>query len=475
MRTSTTSSPQNVLILISDQLAQRAVGAYGDPYRVTPTIDSLADRGVRFANAYCNTPLCGPSRASFWSGRYPHETGVLSNGRNFVNRMLPEDWQTVGTVFRAAGYETAHFGKRHDSGGLRRFDLVEPEGELPVEGTEALPVNYDTRRDRYTTEKVIEWLEQEHEKPFLLVADLQNPHDICSWIGANQGPHEDIPIPGFLPDLPPNFEDADFLDRPMPVQYICCSHNRMAQAAAWNENNYRHYLAAYYHYIQRVDLEISRILTALAKAGLEEDTLIVFFADHGEGMGSHRMVTKQVSFYEETNRIPWIFAGPGVRVAPGTLIEKPLVSLLDLLPTLADMAGLPVPEGLHGRSLAPFLRGEREDRCEPGEYVAGEWHTEWGFTIEPGRMIRTARYKYTRYIEGDGEELFDLQEDPWETRTLIHDPAHQATLKEHRQLLAQHLQATDDPFFSLEPLVAPRWRSHKPGNRHHQGPAAPSA
>lgn len=455
--------------MICDQLTWRALPAYGDAYAQTPNIDRILRRGLRFGRAYTPCPLCQPARAAFWTGRWPHETGVLSNGRKHPVPPVPETMPTLGALFAEAGYETVHFGKTHDAGSLRGF-RIEPKGELPVETEPAWPVNYDTREDRWATEQVVAYLRGSARRPFLAVADLNNPHNICGWVGQNQGPHEDVPIAGPLPELPGNFRDADFSRRPAPVQYICCSHNRLAQAARWNQINFRHYLAAYYHYLALADAEVGRILDALEARPDADQTLIVFFSDHGDGMASHGMTTKQVSFYEETTRVPLVFAGPAV-AGSGRQVDVPLVSLQDMVPTLCDCAGIPTPQGLWGRSLRPWLAGT--DGGSPHEYVACEWHTEWGFTIEPGRMIRTDRYKYVRYLEGEGEDLYDLHEDPGETRTLIDSPAYQAALQEHRRLLAEHVRRTGDSFFRLQWQADPRWRSHPPGYHHHIGPAAP--
>jgi len=461
----------NILIIISDQLAQRATGAYGDPWAPTPNIDSLAAGGVRFSKSYTNCPLCQPARASFWTGRLPHETGVDSNGMNYPVPQVPASMPTLGAIFAAAGYETVHIGKQHDAGSLRGFRLVDPK-EVELESPEAWPVNYDSKQDPYAAAKCVEFLKGPHSKPFLAVASLNNPHNICGWVGANAGPHRDIPVPGDLPPLPDNFEIDDLETRPRPIQYLCCSHRRLQQAAKWNETNYRHYLAAYYHYTGLVDKHIGDILEALYSSPAGKNTLVVFFADHGDGIASHRMVTKQVSFYEETTRVPFILAGPGV-AGKGKLIEEPPVSLLDLVPTLCDYAGLAAPGDLQGTSLLPWMKGEKP-RNVPG-YVVGEWQTEWGYTISPGRMVRTGKYKYTRYVEGDGEELYDLENDPGEKRNLIRDRSHAAALKEHRDLLREHLAKTGDPFPGLEVKADKRWRSHELGYWNHEGPSAPEA
>jgi choline-sulfatase len=188
-------------------------------------------------------------------------------------------------------------------------------------------------------------------------------------------------------------------------------------------------------------------------------------------MAAHRMVTKQVALHEEVTRVPFVFAGPGVEGC-GRSVEEPLVSLLDLMPTLLECAGIDPPDGLAGRSVLPWLAGGRTDGHDR---AVSTWHTEWGYTLSPGRMLRTRRWKYTRYLEGDGEELFDLESDPGEKASLIGDPRRAGVLEEHRALLARHLEETGDPFFGYSVEVDPRWRSHRLGYRHHTGPAAPSA
>jgi choline-sulfatase len=466
----------NILIIICDQLSQKAVGAYGDRFARTPNIDSIAARGARFDRCYTLSPLCGPTRNAFWTGLYPHQTGVVSNaGPGMPLRQFPAsaDIPTLAETFAAAGYLTVHFGHTYRGNIVERGMEVVAPPELGVID-EPLPVKpgNNTLLDRFGAARAAEFLRQRHDRPFFAVLDLWDPHGICQWIGDHAGPHEDEPLGGPLPPLPDNFETDDLANRPRPVQYICCSHNRLAQAARWSETNYRHYLAAYYHYLEIADRHVGRALEALAASGAADQTLVVFMSDHGEGMAAHRMVTKQVSFYEEIVRVPLIFAGPTVG-GQGRLIEGPLASQIDLFPTLCDYAGLAPRRPVEGRSLLPWIAGDGP-RDERG-YVAAEWHTEWGYTVSPGRMLRTGRYKYTQYVEDRGEELYDLQADPGEKRNLARDPQQAAALNEHRRLLAEHVERTKDPFFSLHAVVDPRWRSHELGYHNHRGPAAPAA
>lgn len=463
--------PPNILLIIADQLARNALGCYGNPDVSTPHLDALAADGIRLTRAYTTCPLCLPARAAFWTGTLPHDTWSVSNARNFSNGQVGPETATLGSLFQAAGYQTLHFGKQHDNGGLRGFTCAAEE-ERPVPDCPAWPANYDSRRDQFTLEESIACLHRKPEQPFFLAVDFNNPHDICNWVGAFAGPHADITPPAPLPPLPDNFEIADIGSRPRPIQYLCCSHHRLSQAAPWTPENYRHYLAAYYHFVNRLDTQIGQLLDALRKTGADRNTLIVFMADHGDGMAAHRMVTKQVSFYEETTAIPMLFTGTPIR-QHGLALDH-LASAADLLPTLCAFAGITPPPSIYGRSFWHMLAEGRVSH-DARHTIAAEWMTEWGYTIEPGRMIRSQRYKYTRYLEDNGEELYDLQDDPGETRNRAADPELADVLQHHRDLLSQHLAQEQDPFLELTWQADPRWRAHPPGYQHHQGPSAPQA
>lgn len=460
----------NILIIVTDQLTWRALPAYGNTYAKTPNIDRIAKNALIYDECYTPCPLCQPARAAIWSGIYPHETKVLSNGRNFPVDDLPETVPTLGSTFAENGYKTVHFGKRHDAGALRGFEC-EPEEVTPVAAvSDAWPVNNDTFQDRYTTDRAVEWLQNyQDDKPYMMVADLVNPHNICGFIGAFQGENPGIDPGVPLPPLPDNFEFDDIANRPLPVQYICCSHNRQAQVSQWTPRNFQYYLAAYYHYLERADAEIGRILDVLEKRPDADRTLVVFMADHGDSMAARRRVTKQVDFYEEVTRVPFIFSGKGVEPRH---ISGRMTSLLDLFPTLCGYAGLPIPEGLRGMDLSSEIGG---GSVLPREYVASEWHTEWGFTISPGRMIRTAEYKYTRYIEDGGEELYDMAADPLEKKNVAKDPAYAQALESMRALYQKQLCSTEDPFEQMEWKADKHWRSHPLGYTCHRGIAAPQA
>lgn len=461
---------KNIAVFLLDQLTWRALPAYGNTLAHTPNIDRLTKDGLVIDGCYTACPLCQPARASLWTGRYPHETGVLSNGRKWPEHGIPDSLPTMGEAFIRAGWQAVHFGKTHDGGALRGFECWPEDEEVFPEEDPAFVLNTDSFRDRYTSLAACRFLEErKDDRPLLMITDLVNPHNICAWIGENKGVHECVKpgLPLLLPPLPENFRFEDIENRPAAVRYICCTHNRQAQAAGWTPDNFREYLQAYYYYLSLADRELGRVLDMLEKRGYTwENTLFVLTADHGDSMAARGQVTKQVSLYEETTRVPLIFKGKDVR--PGR--KEGIASLLDIFPTLCSQAGIRPPESLRGKDISSALSGGEL----PGrEYVAGEWHTEWGFTVSPGRMIRTEDYKYTRYIEDGKEELFDLEKDPLEQRNLAGDPKYSDALAKMRRLLKEQMSLTEDPFETLSWKADRRWRSHPAGYQEHRGIAAP--
>lgn len=461
---------KNIVVFLLDQLTWRALPAYGSSLAQTPNIDRIADGGLIIDGCYTACPLCQPARASLWTGRYPHETGVLSNGKNWPEPGISDTLPTLGETFAQAGWQTVHFGKTHDGGALRGFARWPEEEEVFPAEDSAFVLNTDSFRDRYTSRAACRFLEErKDQRPLLMITDLVNPHNICAWIGENQGVHNPVPpgLPLPLPPLPENFSFEDIENRPVAVRYICCTHNRQAQAAGWTPENFRFYLQAYYYYLSLADRELGRVLDTLNNQGYTwENTLFVLTSDHGDSMAARGQVTKQVSLYEETTRVPLIFKGKDV--CPGR--REGLASLLDLFPTLCSQAGICSPKGLQGRDLSSALAG---GALPEREYVAGEWHTEWGFTVSPGRMIRTKDYKYTRYIEDNKEELFDLKQDPLEQKNVAGDKRYLDVLIKMQGLLKEQLTTTKDPFETLSWKAQRRWRSHPVGYQKHRGIAAP--
>lgn len=476
----------NYLLIICDQLAATALSAYGNTYSRTPNLDKLTTRSAVFEYAYTPCPLCQPARASFWTSRYPHETNVRTNlplqrypiyKENTVTKTpdtfpsLSEEIPTMGELFSDAGYQCIHFGKAHDYGGLRGFEVI-PDVQIRIERTNpAINFDYETYLDVDTTQKAVAWLTEQAptlEKPFLAVADLQNPHNICGYIGEmRNGCNPDIfPLDRELPPLPENFEFDDIENRPEFIQYLCCAHRRLRHASHWTPLDYQYYLYAYYYYLSMVDKQIGEILDALEHSGKVDDTVILFFADHGEGMAAHKQVTKYGVFYEESNRVPFLACGPNI---PAGHRIQGVTSLLDILPTMLDYSGLPI-KGFAGNSQLKALMGY--SATSSNDYVVAEWHDEFRDYTIPGRMICDESWKYTCYLEPNSEELFDLKNDRLEQKNLAQLPQYQNILNTYRTKLDAHLEKTEDDFSNLAVSVSSGYRQHPLGFHHHEGLSA---
>ena len=423
----------NILLLITDQQSNRALSCAGNSHLHTPHMDALAASGVRFEQAYCAAPVCGPSRSSLVTGRLPHETGVLVNGYA-PHAAIPN----VGELFAQAGYRTAWSGGWHlpDSG---------PE----IRGFECLH-NPDVRLSRgvvgdvHVTDMAIDFLQKEHERPFFLGVSLCNPHDICGWLTSRPAaPQNDLGLPPLPPNFAPNPQEPDFIGK--------CRQSAYCQGGTytsdWSEGQWRNYLSAYYRFTEQADTQVGRLLQALRASGLEQDTLVLFTSDHGEGMAAHRWVCK-LMLYEEPIRVPFTICWPH-RIPRGVIDRKHLVSGLDVLPTLCAWAGIDFP-AVTGTSLRPLIE-EPQKAGRP--FVICQLHSDTENLEMQGRMLRTSRYKYVAFSEGRNPEMFfDLEQDPGETHNLVPTAAAATELDRHRALLQQWCEHTQDPFAATDVL-----------------------
>jgi len=425
----------NVLFIMTDQQTLRAMSAYGNRHLHTPNMDSIAATGVRFEKSYCTAPVCGPARSSLVTSCMPHVTGVNVNGQKPDPAIA-----NMGEVFREAGYVTAWAGKWH---------LPESYPKTSIPGFEYLHVPAGTKfrlgqeTDGPVTDEAVRFLGTRHERPFLLAVSLHNPHDICWWVREEPQPHDDA---SGLPPLPANFEIDP--DEP-PFIAECRVRTTYGQeniyTRQWDRTQWRAYLRQYYRYTEEVDGHVGRILQALRQRGLEEDTLVVFSSDHGEGAAGHRWVVK-LMLYEEPAAVPLVVSWKGVTPA-GRADSTHLVCGLDVLPTMCDYAGVPPRGSFAGMSLRPLI--ERPER--PGrDFVVTELQPDPEHMDRKGRMLRTGRYKYVVFSHGQNREmLFDLESDPGETANLARRPAAKAELDRHRSLLRQWADRTGDAFEAL--------------------------
>jgi len=471
----------NVLFIITDQQFADVMSCrIGNKFVNTPAMDRLAQAGRLFTRAYSSSPLCMPWRNSVFSGRYPHETGVMINAAPH-DGFDPKKFVCMGIYFRNAGYDAAYCGKWH---------LCYSAKDPGAHGFEILGGKSKGNHDAHVTDGAVKFLARPHDKPFLLVASFLNPHNICEWARRLAGRQQvlncgEVGEPPPLDQLPPlpanvapprNEPDGITLMRrayqvdsgPFPVGKFT--------AVDW-----RRHLWGYYRMVEKVDAEIGKVLAALRQAGLEDKTLIVLTSDHGECAGAHGFNQKTV-LYDESARVPLIVACIGE--TRGGTIDKLVNTGIDLLPTMLDSAGLAIPESLPGRSLMPLVLGKPVGDWR--DHVVVENNMAQGGELNgfkpqmEGRMVRSERYKYCVFSRGERREsLVDMEADPGEMVNLAADPQRRDVLAQHRELLARFGREHADPLvaelladdvkpipFSADAAVAaPRKKSKGPRAR----------
>jgi len=426
-------SRPNIVIITTDQQFGDAMSCrIGKRYLNTPHMDSLAASGTLFSRAYCANPLCVPSRTSIYTGRYPVETGVEINDTSEIDaRRFP----CMGTIFKRAGYATGYFGKWH-----LPFDQKNPA----VHGFDTVNVS-KVQHDIRASDGAAAFIKTKRSGPFLLVASLLNPHNICQWPRHQELSEGSVGTPPPVDQCPPwRPNHAPQQDEPDAVTLMRRSYqaNSMFPVGNFDEKLWREYIWAYYRMIEIVDARIGVVLNALRESGAEKDTLVLFSTDHGDCQGAHRWNQKTI-LYEEAARVPYILSWNGVIKAQ---VSDRLVNTgVDTLPTLCDYAGLPRPDGLPGLS----LKQTRENH----PFVVVSNHMVQGAEVDGrtpethGRMLRSEHWKYTVYSEGRRREaLVDLRKDPGEMVNQAEKSEHAEVLKQHREMLAKWCKQHGDRF-----------------------------
>jgi choline-sulfatase len=448
------ASRPNILILIGDDHAGGTLGIDGDPRRATPNLDRMAKQGVRFDRAYCNSPLCTPSRQSFITGKLPHAVGVTR-----LTTPLPDDAVTLGDWLGGLGYTTGAIGKMHFNGPsahgfAERADTPEWEHHLKQHP----PKGGDRRRPwrpfvdpaavwlnaacapaglpeaameaAYFADRAGEFFRSHRDEPFALVVGFHEPHSPFRFPDEWQGRYrpEDFPLPPV--------SDLDRREQPRIF-------------APLNAREVQGIQAAYFTSLSFVDREVGRILDALDASGLAQDTIVVYLGDNGYMLGQHGRFEKHV-LYESAVRVPLIVRWPR-RLPEGRRVAA-MVELVDVLPTLMDLCGLPAPPDLHGRSLVPLLKGE------PGATGRDVVFSEYPENEEA--MARSDRYKLIvgtgRRKRQDGylavdpptdpyQRLYDLESDPGETTDLGCKPELAPVVADLRRRLHDRLVNTRRP------------------------------
>jgi len=427
----------NVLVITTDQQAAEAVG-YLSGYLDTPAMDKLAAASIVFDRAYTANPICMPARAAMLTGCSSPETGVFDNSSNVMDS---QKFPTFGKIFSQAGYETAYVGKLHAA--------LDPEDRESHGFEHTFNMQNDGNGlDTATPAAATKFIETEHDRPWLMFVSFNNPHNICEWTRGVRDPRlpdGDIGMPPPQVDCPsmransaPTENETDIMAlmrRSYQASTMC------TPVGIFGEKEWREYLWAYYRMIEKVDGQVCEVLDALEKSGQFEDTLIVFASDHGDMMGAHQWNQKTV-FYDESARVPFFLKMPG-QARSGT--SDDLVNICtDMMPTICDVANVQVPASLTGRSL------KTPGQCE---YIVACNHMVQGVEVdgrkpEPyGRMVRSKHWKYWVTDLGDPcEMLFDMVNDPGETKNLVGQPGTETVLKQHRAYLADWTAKTGDAF-----------------------------
>jgi len=419
-------STPNILILMADQLTAGALPAYGNRVAKTPNIDKLAEQGAVFERAYCNSPLCAPSRGAFMSGRLPSATGIYDNAAEF-----PSQLPTFAHYLRRAGYRTILSGKMHFCGPdqLHGFEErlttdiypadygwtpdwtrpdVRPEWYHSMDSVaQAGPcartnqIDFDEEVVFAARRRLFDIARGSDPRPFCMVVSLTHPHDPFTITEPYWSRYSDAEID------PPRIEMAvDRLDpHSLRLRHVCGIGQQPVTAG-----QVRAARRAYYGAVSYFDDQAGAVLAALGAAGLAGDTCTIVLADHGEMLGERGLWYK-MNFFEPACRVPLIVHAPG-RFAARRVSQS--VSLVDILPTLAGLAsdgGAPdYATPLDGRSLLPHLEGRGGHDEALGEYL-GEG------AVAPVVMIRRGRHKFIR-SPGDPDQLYDLADDPDELRNL---------------------------------------------------------
>ena len=447
----------NVLVLLTDQQHAGMLSCTGNPDLKTPHLDALAARGARFERAYATNPVCIPSRFSLQTSTMPSAIGMEHHGQagSTVSAEILD--ASLGAVLKRAGYHTVYAGKTHLPG--QRGVLDNPQAY----GFDEMLAPQDKEGRDPTVDACVSFLRQTQEQPFLLYASLINPHDICYLAlnehqkhagksGVNPKAPPMVELERAL-QMPPGVSRDEFVEKhcpPLPPNYAIPDGELSAPWSdkpdfmlfarqQWGEREWRLHRWAYARLTERVDGQIGSILAALREAGLAGRTLVVFTSDHGDQDAAHR-VEHKAFLYEESIRIPFVVAWEGVTKL-GLVDRTHLVSNgLDLLPTVCEFAGVPVPAHARGRSVAALAKGEpvrawRDHLVVENTQSRLVLKDRWKYMVGHSRAtpLGAARLGQTTPVR---EVVVDLDADPGELKNLAGESAGRPILAEGQRLLA---------------------------------------
>jgi arylsulfatase A-like enzyme len=414
----------NIVFMMTDQQTAAAMSCAGNTDLKTPNMDRLATEGVRFTNAYCSFPLCTPSRASMFTGVMPHQLPVTVN-----SVAIPEEFvsQTLGHLLSKKGYECVYAGKWH----LPKATIDPAHGFLKIHDF----------GDTGLAESCVAYLEKIHERPFFMVASFDNPHNICEYARRQPLPWAQIAEPPIedCPNLPPNFRPAAY--EPDQVRIEQAKSFLKYPVLNYSNDDWRRYRNAYCRLVEHVDREIGKVLDGLKRQGLEENTLVIFTSDHGDGAGAHQWNQKSALFEEVVN-VPLIIRLP-TKENGGKVLNQLVSNGPDLFASVCAWANINLPVYTTGRSLKDLVEGTQNDELH--EFIVTE--TCFDASDTWGWMIRTPKFKYVLYPAGRyREQLFDMERDRGEQVNLAVESRYKGILEQHRKLLKEWAKENRQPF-----------------------------
>ncbi|MBN70796.1 MAG: choline-sulfatase [Gimesia sp.] len=425
--------PNILFIAIDDQ--NDWIGCLkGHPQIKTPNIDKVASRGTLFTNAHCQSPLCNPSRTSLMTGLRPTTTGIYGLAPWFRTVDRFKDRVSLPQYLEQNGYKTYSTGKIYHGGYGRKktdkeFNVIGPPAGVGVKPPKKLvntpnphplvdwgtfPHKDEDKGDWKVASWAVDQLNKKPTEPFFLSVGFFLPHVPCyatqKWFDLY--PADTVQLPPVL--------DVDRNDTPRFSWYLHWKLPEPRLKFLKEANEWHNLVRSYLACTSFVDSQVGRVVDALEKNNLAENTIIVIWSDHGWHLGE-KLITGKNTLWERSTRVPLIFAGPGI--TEGAVCSKP-AELLDIYPTLVELSGLPPRTDLEGHSLVPQLK----DANTPRKWPAITSHNRNNTTV------RTENYRYIHYADGS-EEFYDMQQDPAEWKNLIGDPNYAKLIEEHRAWL----------------------------------------
>lgn len=454
----------NIMWITTDRQRHSTLGCYGNEWVTTPNLDTMAANGVIMEQAWCQNPICAPSRASFLTGRYPSTTRVNRNAQR-----IPADEKLISRLLADTGYVCGHAGKLHlapssppiadwceprTNDGYSVFDWsmhppASPVSQYtawlsehdiafkrePVEGSRHITYGMDekTSNTAWIAQRAINFakVSKQLNRPWFFTMNIEDPHDPFDPPKRFLQPYldrlDEIPLPNYQPgelDHKPAFQENDH-------HGVWGGRPSKFGASQMTDREHRFIRAAYWAMIDHIDYQVGRVMDALRETGQLENTIVIFMSDHGEMLGDHGIYYQGAYFYEEMMRVPLLFHWPE-RFKKG-LRAKGMVELTDLAPTLLEACGAPVYEGMQGKSFLPILTGEkdadhhRDDVFYEYYRAIPNGYRNQGFAYLTG--VRNKKYALTS-VHGDltahhenTGELYDLIKDPGEVNNLWNEPS----------------------------------------------------